>query len=60
MASKVSKKQEQKEMLDKRTKESLLDVCDRLAIRYDHHKLQRQGKKLREFKKCVREMLGTL
>ena len=56
----VSKKQEQKEMLDKRTKESLLNECDRLATRYDHYKFQQQGKKLRDFKECVREMLGTL
>jgi uncharacterized membrane protein YgaE (UPF0421/DUF939 family) len=56
----VNKKQEQKQMLDKRTKESLLSECDRLAGRYDYYKLERQAKKLRDFKKCVREMLGTL
>ena len=56
----ASKKQEQKELLDQRTKESLLSECDRLAKRYDHYKMQSQAKKLRDFKKCVREMLGTL
>lgn len=54
------KKQEHKEYLDKRTKESLLGECDRLAKVYDSYKLQPQAKKLREFKKCVRELLGTL
>ena len=54
------KKQERKEYLDKKTKESLLSECDRLAKYYDGYKLQTQAKKLRNFKKCVREMVGTL
>jgi hypothetical protein len=56
----ASKKQEQKELLDKKTKEALMSECDRLAKRYDYYKMQKQAKKLRNFKKCVREMIGTL
>ena len=56
----ASKKQEQKELLDKKTKEALMSECDRLAKHYDHYKMQKQAKKLRNFKKCVREMIGTL
>ena len=56
----IMKNQEQKEYLDKKTKESLLSECDRLAKYYDGYKFQKQAKKLRNFKKCVREMVGTL
>ena len=54
------KKQERKEYLDKKTKESLLGECDRLAKYYDHYKFQKQAKKVREFKKQVRLMVGEL
>ena len=54
------KKQEQKEYLDRKTKESLLSECDRLAERYDNYKFQKQAKKVRDFKKCVRELIGSL
>tara|TARA_Y100000310_G_scaffold333841_1_gene412232 strand:- start:592 stop:759 length:168 start_codon:yes stop_codon:yes gene_type:complete len=54
------KKQERKEYLDKKVKESLLGECDRLAKYYEGYKLEKQAKKLREFKKCVREMVGGL
>ena len=53
-------KQERKHYLDKKTSESLQSECDRLAKYYDGYKLQKQAKKLREFKKCVREMVGGL
>ena len=55
-----SKRQETGELLIKSAKDSLLDECDRLAKRFDHYKLQKQGKKLRNFKKQVKEMAGTL
>lgn len=54
------KKQERKEYLDKKTKESLLGECDRLAKYYDGYKLQKQAKKVRNFKKCVKELVGSL
>ena len=54
------KKQERKEYLDKKTKESLLGECDRLAKYYDGYKFPMQAKKIRNFKKCVKEMVGTL
>ena len=54
------KKQEHKEHLDKKTKESLMSECDRLAKYYDHYKFQKQAKKVREFKKQVRLMVGEL
>jgi len=54
------KRQEQKEYLDKRAKESLLGELDRLAKQYDNYKLQPQAKKLRSFKKQVRQMVGSL
>ena len=55
-----SKQQETCHLLVERAKGSLLDECDRLAKRFDHYKLQKQGKKMRSFKKQVRQMLGTL
>ena len=56
----ADKKQERKQYLDKRAKESLLGECDRLAKTYEGYKFERQAKKLRDFKKCVREMIGSL
>ena len=54
------KKQERKEYLDKRTKESLLGECDRMAKYYEGYKFEKQAKKLREFKKQVKLLIGTL
>ena len=56
----MDKRQEHKQYLDKKTKESLLSECDRLAKYYDGYKFQKQAKKVREFKKCVRELVGSL
>ena len=56
----MSKKSERKEYLDKRTKESLLSECDRLAKYYEGYKFPKQAKKIRNFKKCVRELVGSL
>ena len=56
----MNKKQERKQYLDKRTKEGLLSECDRMAKYYEGYKFEKQAKKLREFKKCVKEMVGTL
>ena len=55
-----TKKQERKRYLDKKAKESLLSECDRLARYYEGYKFEKQAKKLRDFKKCVREMVGNL
>ena len=56
----ANKRQERKEYLDKRTKEGLLGECDRLANSYEGYKFEKQAKRLRDFKKCVKEMLGNL
>ena len=56
----ANKKQERKEYLDKKVKESLLGECDRLAKYYETYKFPRQAKRVRDFKKCVKEMVGTL
>jgi len=54
------KKKEHKEYLDKRTKETLLGECDRMAKYYGKYKFEKQAKKLREFKKQVKLLMGTL
>ena len=54
------KNQERKEYLDKKAKESLLGECDRLAKYYDGYKFPKQAKKIRDFKKNVKVMIGTL
>ena len=56
----ANKKQERKEYLDKRTKDGLLGECDRMAKYYEGYKFPKQAKKLREFKKQVRNMVGSL
>ena len=56
----ANKRQERKEYLDKRTKEGLLSECDRMAKYYEGYKFPKQAKKLREFKKQVRNMVGSL
>ena len=55
-----SKKQERKQYLDKRTKEGLLSECDRMAKSYEVYKFEKQAAKVRAFKKCVKEMVGSL
>ena len=55
-----NRKQERKQMLDKRTKDSLLSECDRMANHYQKYKFEKQAKKLRDFKKEVRQMIGRL
>jgi len=55
-----NKKQERKQYLDKRTKDGLLSECDRMANYYQKYKFEKQAKKLREFKKQVKNMVGEL
>jgi hypothetical protein len=55
-----NKKQERKEYLDKRTKDGLLSECDRMANYYEKYKFPKQAKKLRGFKKRVKELVGFL
>ena len=55
-----NQKQERKQILDKRTKDSLLSECDRMANYYQKYKFEKQAKKLRDFKKEVYKMIGTL
>ena len=54
------KKQQQKERLDKMLMGSLCDDLDRKAQYYEKYGMERQAKKIRAFKKEVREMVGTL
>ena len=56
----ANKRQERKEYLDKRTKDGLLSECDRMAKYYEGYKFPKQAKKLRDFKKCVKELVGSL
>ena len=56
----MNKKQERKQYLDKRTKETLLGECDRMAKYYEKYKFEKQAKKLRVFKKQVKLLVGTL
>tara|TARA_B110001454_G_C12577247_1_gene374508 strand:- start:247 stop:423 length:177 start_codon:yes stop_codon:yes gene_type:complete len=54
------KKQEYKKYLDKRAKDGLLSECERMANYYEKYKFTKQAKKIRNFKKQVREMVGSL
>lgn len=55
-----SKKQEHKQYLDKQVNDNLQDTCERMAQRYKKYGLEKQAKKVRNFKKCVRELVGSL
>ena len=54
------KKREQKEYLDKMLYCGLQDVLERRAQQYKKHGLEKQAKKVRDFKKQVRQMVGSL
>ena len=53
-------KQVQKEYLDKMLCSSLQDTLERKAQRYKKYGMEKQAKKVRAFKKQVREMVGSL
>ena len=56
----MDKTTERKNELDKVTYRSLQDECDRMAEYYDRNGFQKQAKKLRLFKKQVRQLVGSL
>ena len=53
-------KQEQKERLDRMLSNSLQETLERKAQYYKKFGMEVQAKKVRAFKKQVREMVGTL
>jgi len=55
-----SKKQERKRILDDRLSGDLQETLERKAEYYKKYGMERQAKKIRAFKKQVREMVGSL
>jgi len=55
-----SKKQEYKEYLDKSLSRGLQEELERQAQKYKKYGMEQQAKKVRAFKKQVKEMVGTL
>ena len=53
-------KQERKQRLDKMLTENLCDTLERKAQYYKQYGMEGQAKKVRAFKKQVREMVGSL
>ena len=49
-----------KEYLDKMMSSSLQDTLERKAQQYKKYGLEKQAKKVRDFKKQVRQMVGSL
>ena len=58
----MSKKetQEQKQRLDSMLSDSLQETLERKAQYYKKYGFEKQAKKIRAFKKQVREMVGSL
>ena len=56
----MKKKQEQKEYLDKMLSDQLQETLERKAQYYKKYGYEKQAKKVRAFKKRVREMIGSL
>lgn len=57
---KNSKKSEYKEYLDQALSRGLQEELERKAQQYTKYGLEQQAKKVREFKKRVRQMVGSL
>ena len=53
-------KQQQKQRLDRMLSDSLQETLERKAQYYKKYGLEVQAKKIRAFKKQVREMVGSL
>ena len=53
-------KQQRKQRLDKMLSDNLNETLERKAQYYKKYGLERQAKKIRAFKKQVREMVGSL
>ena len=56
----MTKKQEHKQHLDSMLSNSLQETLERKAQSYKKYGLEKQAKKVRAFKKQVREMVGSL
>ena len=56
----MNRKQEQKQHLDKMLNGDLQGTLERKAQYYKKYGLEKQAKKIRAFKKQVREMVGDL
>ena len=57
---KINKKSEYKEYLDKHLSSGLQEVLERKAQQYKKYGMEQQAKKVRDFKKQVRQMVGSL
>lgn len=57
---KINKKSEYKEYLDKNLVNGLQDLLERQAQKYKKYGMEQQAKKVRDFKKQVRQMVGSL
>jgi len=55
-----NKKQQAKEYIDKMMSSSLQETLERKAQQYKKHGFEKQAKKVRAFKKQVRELVGNL
>ena len=53
-------KQERKQHLDRMLSNSLQETLERKAQYYKKYGMEKQAKKVRAFKKQVREMIGSL
>ena len=53
-------KQERKQRLDRMLSNSLQETLERKAQHYKKYGMEKQAKKVRAFKKQVREMVGSL
>ena len=56
----MADKQATKEYLDNYLSSSLQETLERKAQQYKKHGMEKQAKKVRAFKKQVREMVGSL
>ena len=55
-----NRKQERKQILDERLSGDLQETLERKAQYYKKYGMEKQAKKIRAFKKQVREMVGSL
>ena len=54
------KNQQRKEYLDKNLSDDLQETLERKAAHYQKYGMERQAKKIRNFKKQVRQLVGSL
>jgi polyhydroxyalkanoate synthesis regulator phasin len=56
----MNKKQKEKQYLDDKLKGDLQETLERKAVYYKKKGYEKQAKKIRAFKKQVRELVGSL